>query len=139
MVYGGRVSYCLYLTHALVKDIGLGVIWHDASAAGARAPGVVLLVPALVVVSFLSAAALHHGVEEPARRRRKQHASDTREEDECEHRFLTRLALATRLVSKRREDRPGAEEDGQRPEPPLAVQQSLLRGLSRWRVHGQSG
>jgi peptidoglycan/LPS O-acetylase OafA/YrhL len=69
MVYGGRVSYCLYLTHALVKDIGLGVIWHDASAAGARAPGVVLLVPALVVVSFLSAAALHHGVEEPARRR----------------------------------------------------------------------
>jgi hypothetical protein len=69
MVYGGRVSYCLYLTHALVKDIGLGVIWHDASAAGARAPGVVLLVPALVVVSFLGAAALHHGVEEPARRR----------------------------------------------------------------------
>ena len=69
MVYGGRVSYCLYLTHALVKDIGLGVIWHDAPAAGARAPGVVLLVPALVVVSFLSAAALHHGVEEPARRR----------------------------------------------------------------------
>ncbi len=69
MVYGGRVSYCLYLTHALVKDIGLGLVWHDPSAAGARAPGVVLLVPVLVVVSFLSAAALHHAVEEPARRR----------------------------------------------------------------------
>src|SRR3712207_62118 len=36
MVYGGRVSYCLYLTHALVKDIGLGLVWHDPSAAGAR-------------------------------------------------------------------------------------------------------
>jgi peptidoglycan/LPS O-acetylase OafA/YrhL len=69
MVYGGRVSYCLYLTHALVKDIGLGLVWHDPSAAGARAPGVVLLVPVLVVVSLLSAAALHHAVEEPARRR----------------------------------------------------------------------
>jgi peptidoglycan/LPS O-acetylase OafA/YrhL len=69
MVYGGRVSYCLYLTHALVKDIGLGLVWHDPSAAGARAPGVVLLVPVMVVASFLAAVALHHGVEEPVRRR----------------------------------------------------------------------
>jgi peptidoglycan/LPS O-acetylase OafA/YrhL len=69
MVYGGRVSYCLYLTHAVVRDISLGVLWHDPSAAGTRTPGYVLLVPALAVVSFFCAMALHHGVEEPARRR----------------------------------------------------------------------
>ncbi|SHN85021.1 Peptidoglycan/LPS O-acetylase OafA/YrhL, contains acyltransferase and SGNH-hydrolase domains [Geodermatophilus obscurus] len=69
VVYGGRISYCLYLAHTLVKDVALGVIWHDPSAAGARAPGVVLVVPVLIVVSLLGAAALHQWVEEPARRR----------------------------------------------------------------------
>jgi peptidoglycan/LPS O-acetylase OafA/YrhL len=69
LVYGGRISYCLYLTHALVRDIGLGVVWHEPAEAGVRTPGVVLLVPVLVALSFASAVALHHGVEEPARRR----------------------------------------------------------------------
>jgi peptidoglycan/LPS O-acetylase OafA/YrhL len=69
IVYGGRVSYCLYLTHALVRNVSLGVVWHDPSAAGTRTPGYVLLVPGLVVVSFVCAMALHHGVEEPVRRR----------------------------------------------------------------------
>jgi peptidoglycan/LPS O-acetylase OafA/YrhL len=78
LVYGGRISYCLYLTHALVREIGLGVVWHQPAEAGARAPGVVLLVPVLVAVSFVCAVALHHGVEEPARRRLVRLWSDRR-------------------------------------------------------------
>ncbi|MGY1682411.1 acyltransferase family protein [Geodermatophilus sp. SYSU D01176] len=68
MVYGGRISYCLYLVHWTVRDVGMAVIMRDPAGAGAQSPGGALAVPVLVVVCFALAAGLHHGVEEPVRR-----------------------------------------------------------------------
>nr|WP_279591027.1 acyltransferase [Modestobacter marinus] len=68
MVYGGKLSYCLYLVHFLVLDVALTVWWQDPAARGVVNPGLVLAVPGLVLVSLLASAALHHGVEEPGRR-----------------------------------------------------------------------
>jgi hypothetical protein len=71
MVYGGRISYCLYLVHWVVRDVGMAVLSRDPAApgAGAYTPGGALTVPVLIAVCFAGAAGLHHGVEEPARRR----------------------------------------------------------------------
>jgi peptidoglycan/LPS O-acetylase OafA/YrhL len=71
MVYGGRISYCLYLVHWVVRDIGMAVIARDPAApgAGAYTPGGALTVPVLIAVCFAGAAGLHRFVEEPARRR----------------------------------------------------------------------
>ncbi len=69
MVYGGRVSYCLYLVHWVVRDIGMAVINRDPDGAGALSPGGALVTPVLVALCFVLAAGLHHGVEEPVRRR----------------------------------------------------------------------
>jgi peptidoglycan/LPS O-acetylase OafA/YrhL len=71
MVYGGRISYCLYLVHWVVRDVGMAVLGRDPAAPGwgAHTPGGALVVPVLIVLCFVGAAGLHHGVEEPARRR----------------------------------------------------------------------
>jgi peptidoglycan/LPS O-acetylase OafA/YrhL len=71
MVYGGRISYCLYLVHWVVRDVGMSVLGQDpvAPGRGAYTPGGALVVPVLIVVCLVLAAGLYHGVEEPARRR----------------------------------------------------------------------
>jgi peptidoglycan/LPS O-acetylase OafA/YrhL len=69
MVYGGRISYCLYLVHWVVRDISMAVIMRDPAGAGAQTPGGALAVPVLIAVCLAGAAGLYHGVEEPARRR----------------------------------------------------------------------
>jgi peptidoglycan/LPS O-acetylase OafA/YrhL len=66
LVYGGRISYTLYLVHYVVLDVAVTALWQDESR-GQMTPLLVLAVPGLVVASFIAAAALHHGVEEPAR------------------------------------------------------------------------
>jgi peptidoglycan/LPS O-acetylase OafA/YrhL len=66
MVYCGRLSYSLYLVHYVVLDIVLTVAWQDP-AVRSLTPGVVLLVPLLVLLSGLCSVALHHLVEEPGR------------------------------------------------------------------------
>jgi peptidoglycan/LPS O-acetylase OafA/YrhL len=71
MVYGGRISYCLYLVHWVVRDVGMAVLSQDPAAPGwgAHTPGGALVVPVLIALCFAGAAGLYHGVEEPARRR----------------------------------------------------------------------
>jgi peptidoglycan/LPS O-acetylase OafA/YrhL len=69
LVYGGRISYCLYLVHWPVREIGMAVIGRDKGLEGATTPGGALAIPVLILLSLLLASALHHGVEEPARRR----------------------------------------------------------------------
>ncbi|SFO94623.1 Peptidoglycan/LPS O-acetylase OafA/YrhL, contains acyltransferase and SGNH-hydrolase domains [Geodermatophilus dictyosporus] len=66
-VYGGKISYALYLVHFVVLDVTITCLWQDESR-GQTTAELALAVPALVVGSFVAAAALHHGVEEPARR-----------------------------------------------------------------------
>jgi peptidoglycan/LPS O-acetylase OafA/YrhL len=67
MVYGGRISYALYLVHFVVLDVCITVLWQDESR-GVVTPPLVLVTPLLLIASFVVAAALHHGVEEPCRR-----------------------------------------------------------------------
>jgi len=69
LVYGGQVSYCLYLAHWVVRDAGMALLWHDPNAVWIVTPLVGLAAPLLVFASFLLAVALHHGVEKPAHRR----------------------------------------------------------------------
>jgi peptidoglycan/LPS O-acetylase OafA/YrhL len=69
LVYGGRISYCVYLTHFLVLDVVTTVVWQDPADAWVHTPGFVLAVPAMVLAPFLLAPLLHHLVEEPARAR----------------------------------------------------------------------
>ena len=68
MVYGGRISYCLYLVHFVVLDVVTTLVFQKTGA-WEFTPGYALAVPAMVVACFLLSAALHHGVEEPARAR----------------------------------------------------------------------
>ncbi|MGY1726593.1 acyltransferase family protein [Geodermatophilus sp. SYSU D01062] len=68
LVYGGKISYCLYLVHFVMIDIAVALFWQDPAGRGTLTPGQALLLPLLVVVAFSTAAGLHHGVEEPARR-----------------------------------------------------------------------
>jgi peptidoglycan/LPS O-acetylase OafA/YrhL len=67
MLYGGRVSYSLYLVHYVVIDVLLTIMWQDPAAAGLT-PGLTLAVPGVILLCFAAAVALHHGVEEPGRR-----------------------------------------------------------------------
>src|SRR3712207_1524401 len=56
MVYGGRISYGLYLVHWLVRDIGMAVVMRDPGPAGVHTPGGVLAVPALIAGCLVCAA-----------------------------------------------------------------------------------
>lgn len=67
IVYGGRISYCLYLVHFVVYDVMLTYLWQDP-ANRMVTPGLVLAMPFVVVGCILLSMALHHGVEQPARR-----------------------------------------------------------------------
>ncbi|SET78280.1 acyltransferase family protein [Geodermatophilus poikilotrophus] len=69
LLYGGRVSYCLYLVHFVVMDVVVTSFWQDESRRGTVTPAIALAVPLVVLGSLALAAALHHGVEEPGRRR----------------------------------------------------------------------
>ena len=68
LLYGGRLSYCLYLVHFVVQDVLITSLWQEESKLGVLTPGLALSVPLLVLASVAASAALHHGVEEPARR-----------------------------------------------------------------------
>ena len=69
MVYGGRISYCIYLTHFVVLDVVTTIVWQDPAKAWVPTPGFMLAVPAMALAPFLLAPLLHHLVEEPARAR----------------------------------------------------------------------
>ncbi|MGY1772202.1 acyltransferase family protein [Blastococcus sp. SYSU D00813] len=69
MVYGGRISYCLYLVHWPVQNVGLALVAPPAGAPTAPTPQAVLAAPFMIAVAVAVSAALHHAVEEPARRR----------------------------------------------------------------------
>lgn len=68
MVYGGRISYALYLVHFLVLDVVMTLWWQDPATRGEVTPGLALAMPVLVLACLLLSAGLHHGVEEPGRR-----------------------------------------------------------------------
>lgn len=68
LVYGGRLSYCLYLVHFVVMDVVVTSFWQDESRRGTVPPALALAIPLVVLGSLALAAALHHGVEEPGRR-----------------------------------------------------------------------
>jgi len=88
MVYGGKVSYCLYLVHFLVLDVALTIWWQEPADRDMITPGLVLTVPGLVIVALVASVALHHGVEEPGRK--------------------LVLRLQERLVPARRSEQPAA-------------------------------
>ncbi|MCF6735323.1 acyltransferase [Blastococcus sp. KM273129] len=90
LVYGGRISYCLYLVHFVVMDVAITVAWQDVSRRGQVTPAVALAIPVIVLVSMALAAVLHQAVEEPARRRM--------------------LALWTRVAAPAEGRRPAARE-----------------------------
>jgi peptidoglycan/LPS O-acetylase OafA/YrhL len=68
LVYGGKISYCLYLVHFLLLDMVITVWWQRPEERGQLTPGLALAMPAVVLACLLLSAALHHGVEEPGRR-----------------------------------------------------------------------
>lgn len=68
MVYGGKISYCLYLVHFVVLDVAVALWWQGADDRFRLTPGLALAVPGLILLSLVASAGLHHGVEEPARR-----------------------------------------------------------------------
>lgn len=68
VVYGGRISYCLYLVHFPVFDVLLTVVWQGQDPAlRVVTPGLALVAPFAIAGSVLLSMALHHGVEVPAR------------------------------------------------------------------------
>ncbi len=68
IVYGGRISYALYLVHFVVIDVVLTVLWQNPANHNVLTPGLALAVPLLIAACFGLAAALHRYVEEPGRR-----------------------------------------------------------------------
>jgi peptidoglycan/LPS O-acetylase OafA/YrhL len=68
MVYGGRLSYSLYLVHFVVLDIAVTLWWQQPASRGELTPGLALAIVPLIALCFLLSALLHHGVEEPGRR-----------------------------------------------------------------------
>ena len=66
LVYGGHISYSLYMVHALVQIIGFGTVERLTDYPPGQLPAW-WLVPA-IIVTFAAAAALYHFVEEPGRR-----------------------------------------------------------------------
>lgn len=68
MNYGGRLSYSLYLVHFVILDIVLTLFLRGGEPQGNMRAGMVLVLPLLILVSFVLSAGLYHGVEEPGRR-----------------------------------------------------------------------
>ena len=68
LVYGGRISYCLYLVHFAVLEMVLTVAWQRPESRFQLTPGLALLMPLLILVAFGLSAVLHHAVEEPCQR-----------------------------------------------------------------------
>lgn len=66
LVYGGHISYSLYMVHALVQIIGFGTVERLTDYPPRQLP-TWWLAPA-IIVTFVAAAALYHFVEEPGRR-----------------------------------------------------------------------
>ena len=67
LVYGGRISYCVYLTHYVILDVVFAVLWQNPEARSVMTPEVALLMPFLLVGTLVVSALLYHLVEEPAR------------------------------------------------------------------------
>jgi peptidoglycan/LPS O-acetylase OafA/YrhL len=67
LLYGGRISYCVYLTHYVILDVVFAVLWQDPEARWIMTPKVALLMPFLLVGTLIVSALLYHVVEEPAR------------------------------------------------------------------------
>jgi peptidoglycan/LPS O-acetylase OafA/YrhL len=67
LVYGGRISYCVYLTHYVILDVVFAVLWQSPEARWVMTPKVALLMPFLLVGTLVVSALLYHLVEEPAR------------------------------------------------------------------------
>ncbi len=65
-VFGGRISYSMYLVHGLVVA-ALLALWHHIAARPTGTP-LLLMVPALLGVTFALAWLLYRIVEEPGRR-----------------------------------------------------------------------
>lgn len=68
LVYGGRISYCLYLVHMAVLEVVLGIAWQDPARRFVVSPELALLAPVLVAVAIVLGAGLHRFVEEPCQR-----------------------------------------------------------------------
>ncbi len=68
LVYGGRISYALYLVHMCLFEAGRTVMDHVPALANGTALGTLLLTQ-LLFLSVLAAHLLYRYVEEPARRR----------------------------------------------------------------------
>lgn len=66
LVYGGHISYSLYMVHALVQIIGFKTVERLTDYPPGQLPAW-WLIPA-IIVTFVAAAALYHFVEEPGRR-----------------------------------------------------------------------
>jgi peptidoglycan/LPS O-acetylase OafA/YrhL len=66
MVYGGRISFALYLVHMCLFEVGRTVMDHVPGFANGTALGTLLL-PQLLFVALLAAHLLHKYVEEPSR------------------------------------------------------------------------
>ncbi len=67
LVYGGRISYALYLVHYVVLEVVLSVVRQDPDMRGILPPGLALAAPLMIVGCFAIAALIYHGVESPAR------------------------------------------------------------------------
>src|ERR1700736_4532216 len=65
MVYGGKISFCLYMVHELAHTAWIWTAQQfELTMVG---NGGKLLLAAVLAVTFVAAAVLYHGVEEPAR------------------------------------------------------------------------
>ena len=82
MVYGGQISFCLYMVHELVhtswiwtaQQFELTLFGNDGK----------LLLAAVLAVTFVGAAVLYHVVEEPARRWMRRMVDDGRPEADAD-------------------------------------------------------
>ncbi len=76
MVYGGQISFCLYMVHELAhtswnwtaEQFQLTMVGNDGK----------LLLAAVLAITFAAAAVLYHAVEEPARRWMRRMVGDGR-------------------------------------------------------------
>jgi hypothetical protein len=66
-------------------------------------------------------------VEEPPGGGREKHPGHPGQENQQEHGLLPCLRLLVGLVPERGEDGPRAQENGERPEPPLALRAGFVR------------
>ena len=68
LVYGGQISYCLYLVHFVAIDMVLTAIWQAPEDRFDLTPDSALAMPVVLLASYALAAALHHVVEQPGRK-----------------------------------------------------------------------